>query len=188
MSLIKTSLRYLLLIVLLAAIVVTAIITKDAWLPLLNPNAAGSDIDRLPPDDRQARDAVLKGIQAFYAFDSNAGKDAWLKGACQVMSQPGCNLIRFGAERLWKSMGDQPFSYSAQVNVIQKVSDRPAAKEDNKASQVWKTEITLNQPLPGGSNPMDTAYALVVMEHGQWHFERFLTASESAQFEQEPAK
>lgn len=77
MSFLKNSLRYLLLIVLLAAIVLTAISTRSAWLPLLNPNAAGSEIDRPPPDDRQAREAIVQGIQAFYAFDSQTGKAAW---------------------------------------------------------------------------------------------------------------
>ncbi len=188
MSLLKSSLRYIILILLLAAIVVSAISTKNAWLPLLNPNTAGSDIDRLPPDDRQAREAVTQGIQAFYAFNSQSGKDAWLKQACQVMSQAGCKLTTLGADRLWKSLGSQAFSYSAQVDVIQKVSDRPTTKEGSKASQVWKTSITLNQPLPGSQKQADTAYALVVTENGQWRFERFLTAQESAQFEQEPAK
>ena len=188
MSLIKSSLRYLLLILLLAAIVVTAIVTKNAWLPLLNPNTAGSEIDRLPPSDRQAREAVEQGIQAFYAFSSQSGKDAWLKQTCQVMSQAGCKLATLGADRLWKSLGKQPFAYSAQVEVIEKVSDRPAVKADSKASQVWKTNITLNQPLPGSEQLTDTAFALVVIENGQWHFERFLTAHESVQFEQEPAK
>ncbi len=188
MSLLKSSLRYIFLILLLAAIVITAIATKNAWLPLLNPNAAGSDIDRLPPDDRQAREAVIQGIQAFYTFDSQSGKDAWLKGVCQVMSQAGCKLTTLGANRLWKSLGSQAFSYSAQVEVLTKVSDRPATKENNKASQVWKTTITLSQPLPGSQEKVAAAYALVVIENGEWRFERFLTAPESAQFEQEPVK
>lgn len=188
MSFFKTSLRYLLLIMLLAAIVLTAIATRSAWLPLLNPNAAGNEIDRLPPDDRQAREAIVQGIRAFYAFDSQTGKEAWLKPACQAMSQAGCKLATLGADRLWKSLGKQPFAYSAQVEVIEKVSDRPAAKADSKASQVWKTNITLNQPLPGSEQLTDTAYALVVTEAGQWRFERFLTAQESAQFNKEPAK
>lgn len=188
MSLIKSSLRFLILILLLAAIVVTAIVTKNAWLPLLNPNAAGSAIDRMPPDDRQAREAVIQGIQGFYAFDSQAGKDAWLKQVCQVMSHAGCKLTSLGSDRLWASLGDQPFVYSAQVEVIEKVTDRPATGTNPKASQVWKTTITLSQPLPGGQELTDTAYALVITENGEWRFERFLTAQESAQFEQEPAK
>lgn len=188
MSFLKTSLRYLLLIGLLAAIILTAIATRSAWLPLLNPNAAGNEIDRLPPDDRQAREAIVQGIQAFYAFDSHTGKDAWLDKVCQVMSQAGCKLVTLGGERLWKSLGDQTFSYSAQVEVLEKVSDRPASETNNKASQVWKTMITLNQPLPSSQTQTDTAYALVVTENGQWRFERFLTAQESAQFEKEPAK
>lgn len=188
MSLLKSSLRYIFLILLLAAIVITAIATKNAWLPLLNPNAAGSDIDRLPPDDRQAREAVTQGIQAFYAFDSQSGKDAWLKGVCQVMSQAGCKLTTLGADRLWKSLDSQPFSYSAQVEVLTKVSDKPASTGNKKASQVWKTTISLNQPLPGSQESIATAYALVVTENSEWCFERFLTTQESAQFEQEPAK
>lgn len=188
MSFFKTSLRYLLLIMLLAAIVLTAIATRSAWLPLLNPNAAGNEIDRLPPGDRQAREAIVQGIQAFYAFDSQTGKEVWLKQACQAMSQAGCKLATLGADRLWKSLGKQPFAYSAQVEVIGKVSDRPAAKAGSKASQVWKTNITLNQPLPGSEQLTDAAYALVVTENGQWRFERFLTAQESVQFNKEPAK
>ena len=188
MSLIKSSLRFLLLILLLAAVVLTAIVTQNAWLPLLNPNAAGSAIDRLPPDDRQAREAVIQGIQGFYAFDSQAGKDAWLKQVCQVMSQAGCKLTSLGSDRLWESLGDQPFVYSAQVEIIKKVTDRPATETNSKASQVWNTTITLNQPLPGSQKLTDTAYALVITENGEWRFERFLTAQESAQFEQEPTK
>lgn len=188
MSFLKTSLRYLLLIVLLAAIILTAIATRSAWLPLLNPNAAGNEIDRLPPDDRQARDAIVQGIQAFYAFDSQLGKDAWLAKVCQVTSQASCKLATMGGARLWKSLGDQPFSYSAQVEVLDKVSDRPASEANNKASQVWKTTITLNQPLPGSQAQSETVYALVVTEDGQWRFERFLTAQEGKQFEQEPSK
>jgi len=188
MSLITSSLRYLALILLLAAIVVTAIVTKDAWLPLLNPNAAGNKIDRLPPDDRMAREAADHGIQAFYAFDSQTGKDAWLETVCQVTSQAGCKLTGLGADRLWEPLGDQPFSYAAKVDVLEKVSDRPAAAANGKSSQVWKTVITLNQPLPGSETLTDTAYALVVTENGQWRFERFLTTPESAQFENEAVK
>jgi len=188
MSFLKSSLRYLLLILLLAAIVLTAIATRSAWLPLLNPNAAGNEIDRLPPDDRQAREAIVQGIQAFYAFDSQTGKDAWLTKVCQVTSQAGCKLATMGGTRLWKSLGDQPFSYSAQVEVLEKVSDRPAPAPNDKASQVWKTTITLNQPLPGSQKQTETVYTLVVTEEGQWRFERFLTAQESAQFEQERSK
>lgn len=76
MSFIKSSLRYLLLILLLAGIVVTVIVTKNAWLLLLNSSAAGSDIDRLLPDDRQAREVIIQGIQEFYAFYNQSGKDA----------------------------------------------------------------------------------------------------------------
>lgn len=188
MSFLKTSLRYLLLIVLLAAIILTAVTTRSAWLPLLNPNVAGSEIDRLPPDDRQAREAIVQGIQAFYTFDSQIGKDAWLSKVCQVTSQAGCKLATMGEARLWQSLGDQPFSYSAQVEVLEKVSDRPASAPNNKASQVWKTTITLNQPLPGSQKQSETVYSLVVTEEGQWRFERFLTAQESVQFEQEPSK
>jgi hypothetical protein len=188
MSLIKCSLRYLLLILLLAAIVVTAIVTKDAWLPLLNPNAAGNKIDRLPPDDRMAREAAVHGIQAFYAFDSQTGKDAWLETLCQVTSQAGCKLTGLGANRIWESLGDQPFSYVAEVDILEKVSDRPATAANGKSSQVWKTVITLNQPLPGSETITDTTYALVVTEDGQWRFERFLTAPESAQFDNEAVK
>jgi hypothetical protein len=46
------------------------------WLPLLNPNAAGNEIDRLPPMIRQAREAIVQGIQAFYCLRSQTGKDA----------------------------------------------------------------------------------------------------------------
>lgn len=188
MSLIKSSLRLLLLVLLFTAIIVTAIATRSAWLPLLNPNAAGSAIDRLPPDDRLAREAVIQGIQGFYAFDSQSGKNVWLKQVCQVMSQAGCKLTSLGSDRLWESLGDQPFVYSAQVEVIEKVTDQPATETNPKASQVWKTTITLSQPLPGNQELTDTAYALVITENGEWRFERFLTAQESAQFEQESTK
>lgn len=185
MTLLKSALRLFVLAVLLAAIILTIFATRDSWLPLLDPNAAGNEIDRLPPDDRQAREAAIQGIQAFYAFDSQIGKDAWLEKLCQVTSQAGCKLTGMGANRLWESLGDQPFSYSAEGEVSEKVSDRPATEANTKASQVWKTTITLNQPLPGSETLSDTAYALVVTENGQWRFERFLTAPESAQFEEE---
>ncbi len=188
MSFLKTSFRYLLLLLLLAAVAFTAIASRDAWLPLLDPSAAGDEIDRLPPDDRMALEAVMQGIQEFYSFDSAAGPDAWLKRACKAMSQAGCKLATLGSAPLWKSLGDKPFSYSAQVEVIEKVSDRSFSTEDDEASQVWKTIITLNQPLPGSKNQTDTAYALVVNENGQFLFERFLTAPESAQFENEATK
>ena len=188
MSLLKSSFRYLLLILLLAAIAITVMGNRDTWLPLFDPNAAGSEIDRLPPDDRMAREAVIQGVQAFYAFDSQTGKDAWLQNVCQVMSKAGCTLSGIGAERLWKSLGDQPFAYSALVDVQEKVSDRPASQTNKGAAQVWKIVITLNQPLPGSEKQIDSAYALVVLENGQWRFERFLTASEGIQFEQESAQ
>lgn len=188
MSLLKSSLRYLLLILLLAAIVVTVIANRNTWLHLFDPNSAGSAIDRLPPDDRMAREAVIQGIQAFYAFDSQTGKETWLENVCQVMSKAGCTLSGMGVDRLWKSLGEQSFAYSAQVDVQDKVSDRPASQTNKKASQVWKVVITLNQPLPGSEKQIDTAFALVVLENEQWRFERFLTASEGAQFEQEPAQ
>jgi len=188
MSFLKTSLRNILLILLLAFVVLTAIASRDAWLPLLDPNAAGNEIDRLPPDDRMAREAVVQGVQAFFAFDSQAGKDAWLQTLCQVTSQAGCKLIGLGANRLWESLGDQPFSYSAEVEILEKVSDRPATEASAKSSQVWRTLITLNQPLPGSETRTDSAYALVGTENGQWRFEHFLTAPESAQFENEVGK
>jgi hypothetical protein len=185
MSFIMSLLRYLLLTLLLAAIAITVMVNRDTWLPLIDPNAAGSEIDRLPPDDRMAREAILQGIQAFYAFDSQTGKDAWLANLCQVMSQAGCKLTGLGAERLWKSLGQPPFLYSAQVEVLEKVSDRPVNAANKKASQVWKTRVNLNQPLPGSPKQSDEVYALVVTEDGQWRFERFLTPQESEPFEQE---
>ena len=188
MKLLKSTLRLLVLVTLLAAIVITVFATRDSWLPLFDPNAAGDKIDRLPPDDRMAREAVVQGVQAFYAFDSQAGKDTWLETLCQVTSQAGCKLTGLGANRLWEALGDQPFSYMAEVDILEKVSDRPATAANGKSSQVWKTVITLNQPLPGSETLTDTAYALVVTENGQWRFERFLTAPESAQFENEVGK
>ena len=185
MSLLKSSLRYLLLILLLAAITITVMVNRDTWLPLFDPNAAGSEIDRLPPDDRMAREAVIQGVQAFYAFDSQTGKDVWLANLCQVMSTAGCKLTSLGTERLWKSLGDHAFLYSAEVEVLEKVSDRPANETNKKATQVWKTRIRLNQPLPGSPKQSDEVYTLVVTEDGQWRFERFLTPQESEQFEQE---
>lgn len=185
MTLLKSALRLFVLAILLTAIILTIFATRDSWLPLLDPNAAGTEIDRLPPDDRMAREAVVQGVQAFYAFDSQTEKDTWLETLCQVTSQAGCKLTGLGANRLWESLGDQPFSYSAEVEVLEKVSDRPATEANAKSSQVWKAVITLNQPLPGSETLTDTAFALVVTENEQWRFERFLTAQESAQFTKE---
>jgi hypothetical protein len=188
MSFIMSLLRYLLLTLLLAAIAITILVNRDTWLPFIDPNAAGSEIDRLPPDDRMAREAIIQGVQAFYAFDSQTGKDVWLANLCQVMSQAGCKLTSLGAERLWLSLGDQTFLYSAEVEVLEKVSDRPANETNKKATQVWKIRIDLNQPLPGSPKQSDEVYALVVTEDGQWRFERFLTPQESEPFEQEPSQ
>ncbi len=71
--------------------------TRGSWLPLINPNLAGSAFDRLPPDDRLAAEAAVNGTQAFFNFNSQSGKDAWLEKLCEISTQAGCSLYKLGA-------------------------------------------------------------------------------------------
>jgi len=170
--------KFFLLLLLLAG-AWTAYATRQHWLPLIDPNQAGSDFDRLPPADRLAAEAAVTGTQAFFSFSSQAGKDAWLEKLCQISSKAGCNLYTLGAARLWESLGTEPFEIQATAKAVEKVH------ESKTASQVWKVEVSLSQPLPGSEKTSDTSYVLVVEEEGSWKFERFLSPQEAQPFSEE---
>lgn len=161
--------KFFLLLLLLAG-AWTAYATRQHWLPLIVPNQAGSDFDRLPPADRLAAEAAVTGTQAFFSFSSQAGKDAWLEKLCQISSKAGCNLYTLGTE---------PFEIQATARAVEKVH------ESKTASQVWKVEVSLSKPLPGSEKTSDTSYVLVVEEEGSWKFERFLSPQESQPFREE---
>ncbi len=159
--------------------------TRSSWLPLIDPNQAGSEFDRLPPDDRLGAEAAVDGTQAFFSFASQSGKDAWLAKLCETATQAGCSLYKLGAEKLWQSFDDQPFEITAQARAIQKVSEGTASARKNAATQVWKVQVELNQPMPGSEKTSDTAFVLVVVDQGVWKFERFLTPEEAERFTKE---
>jgi hypothetical protein len=104
------------------------------------------------------------------------------------MSQAGCMLVTLGGERLWNT------GRSALLLFRSGGSDRngfrPAGIRNKQ--QGFPSLENHDHPQPAAApqpkRMTDTAYALVVTENGQWRFERFLTAQESAQFEKEPAK
>lgn len=159
--------------------------TRGSWLPLNNPNLAGSAFDRLPPDDRQAAEAAVNGAQAFFNFNSQTGKEAWLAELCEISTQAGCSLYKLGTDKLWKSFGDQPFSIQAQAQAIEKVNEGKASDRKDATTQVWKVQVQLNQPLPSSEKTSDTAFVLVVVDQGAWKFERFLTRAEAERFAKE---
>lgn len=174
-----------LVLLLLLAGAWAAYTTRGSWLPLIDPNLAGSDFDRLPPDDRLAAEAAANGAQAFFSFASETGKDAWLAKLCEIATPAGCSLYKLGAEKLWQSFGDQSFEIKAQAKAIQKVSEGTASARKNTATQVWEVQIELIQPMPGSEKTSDTAYVLVVVDQGAWKFERFLTPGEAERFDKE---
>lgn len=174
-----------LVLLLLLAGAWAAYTTRGSWLPLIDPNQAGSEFDRLPPDDRLAAEAAENGAQAFFSFASETGKDTWLAELCEISTQAGCSLYKLGAEKLWQSFGEQPFEITAQANAIRKVSQGTASARKNAATQVWEVQVELNQPMPGSEKTSDTAYVLVVVDQGVWKFERFLTPGEAERFAKE---
>lgn len=180
-----TFLPKVLLLLLFVAGAWAAYATRDSWLPLINPNLAGSAFDRLPPDDRQAAEAAVNGTQAFFNLNSQSGKDAWLAKLCEISTQAGCSLYKLGANKLWQSLGGKPFDIQAQAKAIQKVNEGKASSRKDAATQVWKVQVQLNQPLPGSDKTSDTAFVLVVVEQGDWKFERFLTPTEAERFAKE---
>lgn len=180
-----TFLPKVLLLLLLVVGAWAAYATRDSWLPLINPNLAGNAFDRLPPDDRQAAEAAVNGAQAFFSFNSQTGKETWLAKLCEISTQTGCSLYKLGADKLWQSFGDQPFSIQAQAQAIKKVNEGKASGRKDAATQVWKVQMQLNQPLPGSDKTSDTAFVLVVVDQGVWKFERFLTPAEAERFTKE---
>jgi len=174
-----------LVLLLLLAGAWAAYTTRGSWLPLIDPNQAGSEFDRLPPDDRLAAEAAENGAQAFFSFASETGKDTWLAELCEISTQAGCSLYKLGAEKLWQSFGDQPFEITAQAKAIQKVSQGTASARKNAATQVWEVQVDLSQPIPGSDKTSDTAFVLVVVDQGVWKFERFLTPGEAERFSKE---
>jgi len=174
-----------LVVLLLLAGTWAAYSTRSSWLPLIDPNQAGSAFDRLPPDDRLAAEAAANGAQAFFSFASQSGKDAWLAKLCEIATPAGCSLYKLGAEKLWQSFGDQPFEITAQAKAIQKVSQGTASARKNAATQVWEVQVDLSQPIPGSDKTSDTAFVLVVVDQGVWKFERFLTPGEAERFSKE---
>jgi len=120
-----------------------------------------------------------------FNFNSQSGKDAWLAKLCEVSTQAGCSLYKLGAAKLWQSFGDQPFSIQAQAQAIKKVNEGNASGRKGAATQVWKVQVQLNQPLPGSDKTSDTAFVLVVVDQGVWKFERFLSPAEAERFTKE---
>lgn len=125
----------------------------------------------LSPDQAAAEQAAVKGTQAFFQIQSEAGKDAWLKHFCAISTENGCAFIQMGADRLWKKYTETKTSILATAKAIEQVSA-------TTAEQVWKLEVTLSEPLPGSNKTQEAAYVLVLKTDAGWKFDRFLLEPE----------
>lgn len=123
------------------------------------------------PDRVAAEQAAVKGTQAFFQIQSEAGKDAWLEHFCSQSTESGCAWIQMGADRLWKKYAEAKTSIQATVKAVKQVSA-------TEAEQAWKVEVTLSEPLPGSNKTQEEAYVLVVKTEQGWKFDRFLLEPE----------
>jgi len=123
------------------------------------------------PDQVAAEQAAVKGTQAFFQIQSEAGKDAWLEHFCSLSTESGCAFIQMGADRLWKKYAEAKTNIQATVKAVEQVSA-------TATEQVWKVDVSLSEPLPGSNNTQEEAYVLAVKTDAGWKFDRFLLEPE----------
>ncbi len=94
---------------------------------------------------------------------------------CRVSTGSGCAFYQLGLDKLWKQFEAAHTSITPTVLAGEKV----ALPENETGRQVWKLSIELSKALPGRTEKQALAYALVVLENGEWKFDRFLTPDEA---------
>ena len=163
--------------VLLPLVIVLAIMVWLVSFPdLLHPAPAMPT--PAPAEDDLAKKAAIDGVIAFFTIDEQAGKQAWINGLCRVSTESGCAFYRLGLDKLWKQFETAHTSITPIILAGEKV----ALPESETGRQVWKLSIELSKALPGRTEKQDVAYGLVVLEKGEWKFDRFLTPDEAQTF------
>ena len=136
-------------------------------------------------DDGAAQKAATVGAQAFYTVDYQKGQQDWLDRLCSVSTQTGCivyqNVI---GPNLWSGFEQAQTKTTVKVTVQKKVDEGIAETRGNAPMQVWRLQIELSDPWPMQKEPLTvfSALALVIVEDGEWKFERFLTEEELSAF------
>lgn len=135
--------------------------------------------------DGAAQKAATVGAQAFYTVDYQRGQQDWLDRLCSVSTQIGCivyqNVI---GSNLWSGFEQSQTKTTVKVTVQEKVDEQIAETRGNAPMQVWRMQIELSDSWPMQKEPQTvfSALALVIVEDGEWKFERFLTEEELSAF------
>lgn len=159
--------------VLLPLVIILAILVGLVSFPDLFHRAPAT-LTPMPAEDDLAKAASIDGVTAFFTIDEQAGKQAWIEGLCRVSTESGCAFYRLGLDGLWKQFEAAHTSITPTILAGEKV----ALPESETGRQVWILSIELSKALPGRTEKSDVAYALVVLEKGEWKFDRFLTPDE----------
>ena len=160
--------------VLLPLVIVLVVLVALVSFPDLLHSAPATSIPT-PAEDDLAKKAAIDGVTAFFTIDEQAGKQAWIDGLCRVSSESGCAFYRLGLDKLWKQFEAAHTSITPTILAGEKV----VLPESETGRQVWKLSIELSKALPGRTEKQDVAYALGVLEKGEWKFDRFLTPDEA---------
>jgi hypothetical protein len=154
-------------------IVLAVLVALVSFPDLLHPSPATPTPMRA--EDDLAKKVAIDGVTAFFTIDEQTGKQAWIDGLCRVSTESGCAFYRLGLDKLWKQFEAAHTSITPTITEAEKV----ALRESETGRQVWKIAIELSKALPGRTEKQDVANALVVLENGEWKFDRFLTPDET---------
>lgn len=152
-------------------VVFAAIAAVRFVLPMFNTARAEPEPTAVP----DGREAAIAGLTALFSTDVTTGYDAWLQSVCAVSTENGCAFAELFTN--WDRVVEQKVRSEYRVQTAE-------LYKDLGDRQVWMVTGTIRN-LNTGEEKGGEIPVLVVLDNGEWKFDRFLFEQELQALESE---